>query len=107
MELSLDIFGLLFTVALLAGFVDSISGGGGLIILPAPMLSGFLPAEALATNKLQAIFGKLSAVIYYRRQGMLNIPAMKLPLLAAFLGAAVGALVIQHIQSEFLTKNIP
>ena len=49
----------------------------------------------------------MSAVIYYRRQGMLNIPAMKLPLLAAFLGAAVGALVIQHIQSEFLTKNIP
>ncbi|MCK5667405.1 MAG: TSUP family transporter, partial [Thiotrichaceae bacterium] len=107
MELSYEIIGILFTVALLAGFVDSISGGGLLIILPALMLSGFLPAEALATNKLQAIFGKLSAVVYYRRQGMLNVPSMKLPLLASFIGAAIGALVIQHIQSEFLTKHIP
>lgn len=82
MEFSYEIIAFLFTVALLAGFVDSISGGGGLIILPTLMLFGFLPAEALATNKLQGIFGKLSAVVYYRRQGMLNIPSMKLPLLA-------------------------
>jgi len=82
LEFSYEIIAFLFTVALLAGFVDSISGGGGLIILPTLMLFGFLPAEALATNKLQGIFGKLSAVVYYRRQGMLNIPSMKLPLLA-------------------------
>lgn len=107
MELTYEIFAILFAVALLAGFVDSISGGGGLIVIPTLMLAGFLPAEALATNKLQAIFGKLSAVMYYRRQGMLNIPSMKRPLLASFVGAAVGAFVIQHIQSEFLTRHIP
>jgi uncharacterized protein len=71
------------------------------------MLFGLLPAEALATNKLQAIFGKLSAVVYYRRQRVLDIPAMKQPLLASFIGAAVGALVVQHIQSESLTKYLP
>jgi uncharacterized membrane protein YfcA len=107
LEFSYEIFGILFTVALLAGFVDSISGGGGLIILPALMLSGFLPTEALGTNKLQGVFGKLSAVLYYRRQGMLTISSMKLPLLASFLGAAIGALAIQHIQSDFLAEFIP
>ena len=38
---------------------------------------------------------------------MLNIPSMKLPLLASFIGAAIGALAIQQIQSDFLTKHIP
>jgi len=107
LELSYDVYAILFTVSLIAGFVDSISGGGGLIVLPTLMLSGFLPAEALATNKLQGIFGKLSAVRYYRRQGVLNIPSMKLPLLTSFVGAALGALLIQYIQADFLIKYIP
>lgn len=107
MELSYEVYGILFTVSLISGFIDSISGGGGLIILPTLILLGFLPAEALATNKLQGIFGKLSAVMYYRRQGMLNLPSMKLPLFTSFIGAAFGALVIQHIQTDFLTKYIP
>lgn len=107
MELSYEVYGILFTVSLITGFIDSISGGGGLIVLPTLILFGFLPAEALATNKLQGIFGKLSAVMYYRRQGMLNLPSMKLPLYTSFIGAAFGALVIQHIQADFLTKYIP
>ena len=107
MDLSYEIYGLLFTTSLIAGFVDSISGGGGLIVLPTLILSGFLPVEALATSKLQGIFGKLSAVMYYRRQGVLDIPSMKLPLLSSFAGAALGALVIQHIHADFLIKYIP
>lgn len=107
MELSYEVYGLLFTVSLITGFIDSISGGGGLITLPVLILLGFLPAEALATNKLQAIFGKLSAVMYYRRQGMLNLPSMKLPLLTSFVGAALGALAVHHIKADFLLKYIP
>jgi hypothetical protein len=107
LELSYDIYAILFTVALLTGFFDSISGGGGLVIIPTLLLCGFLPTQAIATNKLQGIFGKLSAVVYYRRQGMLNITSMKWPMLSAFIGAATGAVVIQYTQSEFLTKLIP
>lgn len=107
MEFSYELYGILFFISLVTGFIDSISGGGGLIILPTLILFGFLPAEALATNKLQAIFGKLSAVMYYRRQGMLSLPSMKLPLFSSFLGAALGAFVIQQIQADFLSKYIP
>lgn len=107
MELSYEIYGSLFSVSLFAGFVDSICGGGGLIVLPALLLTGLLPAEAVATNKLQGIFGKLSAVLYYKDLGVLNIPTMKLPLLTSFIGASLGALAIQSIRPELLVNLIP
>lgn len=43
-----------FFVAMLAGFIDSLAGGGGLLTIPALMAAGMPPAQALATNKLQA-----------------------------------------------------
>ena len=41
-------------VAMIAGFIDAIAGGGGLITLPALLLAGIPPVSAIATNKLQA-----------------------------------------------------
>ncbi|GAL05186.1 putative membrane protein YfcA [Photobacterium aphoticum] len=54
MDLSLDILGLLFLVAGVAGFIDAIAGGGGMLTVPALLAAGVPPAQALATNKLQA-----------------------------------------------------
>ncbi len=45
----------LFFVAILAGFIDSLAGGGGLLTVPALMAAGMPPAQALATNKLQGL----------------------------------------------------
>ena len=47
--------GLLALVALVAGFIDAIAGGGGLLALPSLLLAGLDPVSALATNKLQEI----------------------------------------------------
>ena len=44
------LLGVLFFVAMLAGFIDSIAGGGGLLTIPALMAAGMSPANALATN---------------------------------------------------------
>ncbi len=49
------LLGVLFFVAMLAGFIDSIAGGGGLLTIPALMAAGMSPANALATNKLQSL----------------------------------------------------
>ena len=49
--------GLLFFVAMLAGFIDSIAGGGGLLTVPSLLAAGLSPAQALATNKLQSVGG--------------------------------------------------
>ncbi|MFP5239718.1 MAG: TSUP family transporter, partial [Acidobacteriota bacterium] len=43
---------LLCLASFVAGLVDSIAGGGGLILMPALLLSGLPPQSALGTNKL-------------------------------------------------------
>ena len=54
---------LLFFAAFVAGFIDSIAGGGGMITIPALLLAGISPLQALATNKLQSSFGQLCSFI--------------------------------------------
>jgi uncharacterized membrane protein YfcA len=85
--------------ALVAGWVDAVVGGGGLVQLPA-LLLGFpaaTPAQLLATNKLASVFGTTtSSVTYFRRvrPGL----ATALPMAGvAFLGAVLGAVVGLHI----------
>ncbi|MEO8142283.1 MAG: TSUP family transporter, partial [Sphingomicrobium sp.] len=51
----------LTAVAVLTGFIDSIAGGGGLIMMPALLFAGVPPINALATNKLQSMFGTATA----------------------------------------------
>jgi len=58
---------ILFGTGLIAGFVDSIAGGGGLITLPVLLSLGLGPQQALATNKLQASFGSGSAACHYAK----------------------------------------
>ncbi|MDB6023463.1 MAG: hypothetical protein JWQ04_3320, partial [Pedosphaera sp.] len=60
-------FLVLFATGLLAGFVDAIAGGGGLITLPVLMSLGLPPQFALGTNKLQATCGSGSAAWHYAR----------------------------------------
>lgn len=90
---------LLALAALVAGFVDAVVGGGGLVQLPALLLGlpGASPVQVLATNKLASICGtSASAVTYYRR--VRPHAATFLPLmLLAFVGSALGALLASRI----------
>jgi uncharacterized membrane protein YfcA len=64
---------LLFATGLVAGFVDAIAGGGGLITLPVMLSLGGDPQSALGTNKLQATFGSGSATWHYARAGAVDL----------------------------------
>jgi len=98
---------ILFATGLLAGFVDSIAGGGGLIALPVLLSTGIPPQVALGTNKLQGSFGTLSATINFIRKGKAslrdNLPGMGFTLA----GAAAGAIAIQMIDAGFIRHLIP
>jgi uncharacterized membrane protein YfcA len=107
MDMTVELLALLFLVALVAGFVDSICGGGGLIALPVLMLVGLPPAQALGTNKLQGMFGKMSAVKYFWQQGMIDISAKKWWILISFIGAGLGAIVVQQVDGQILQQYIP
>lgn len=84
---------LLALAAFVAGFVDAVVGGGGLIQLPALLLGlpGVAPVQVLATNKLASICGTtVASVTYYRK--VRPDPRTFLPLMAlAFVGSAAGA----------------
>ncbi len=97
---------LLFT-GLIAGFVDSIAGGGGLITLPALMAVGVPPHRALATNKLQSTFGSSTAAIRYTGSGLVKKEMLYIGVIATLIGAACGTWLIQRISADFLRKGIP
>jgi uncharacterized protein len=102
-EIALILFGL----ALLAGFVDAIAGGGGLITIPALLWAGLSPVESLATNKAQAVFGSGSATIHFMRKGMIAPRGAAFSVACTFVGAALGALLVQQIDSAALQRLIP
>lgn len=98
---------MLFGVALLAGFIDSLAGGGGLLTVPALMAAGLPPAQALATNKLQACGGSFSASLYFIRRKVVNLSCQKINILMTFIGSTAGALLVQHLQADVLRQILP
>lgn len=70
-ELSVDLttLAILAAVAFVAGFIDAIAGGGGLLTTPALLTAGMPPHLVLGTNKLSSTFGSATAgFTYYRRK---------------------------------------
>ena len=107
MEFSIDILLLLFAVAFVAGLVDAIAGGGGLLTIPALLYAGIPPVAALATNKLQGTFGSFTAALYFIRKKMVDIKEMKLMIFMTFVGAILGGFALLQIDATILKKIIP
>lgn len=107
LSVGLELLPLLFTVGLVAGMVDAMAGGGGLIVLPALLMAGLPPAQALATNKLQGSFGTASASWYFIRNGLIPLSSIKLLIACTFIGSALGTLIVQRTDPGFLTGVIP
>jgi uncharacterized membrane protein YfcA len=107
MEFSNDILAILFLVAILAGTIDTIAGGGGLITIPALLSVGIPPLATLSTNKLQSVFGTFTASLYFIRKKLVDIKEIKLMIFMAFFGSILGGLVLTQIDSSILSKIIP
>ena len=95
----------------LAGFVDAIAGGGGLISLPAYMLAGLPPHVAIGTNKLSSAVGTTVATAQYVRKGFmvwrLAVPAILLSLLGADIGSNLTLLVPDSIFLVIMLIALP
>lgn len=106
-EVTLDLALLLILAAFLAGFVDAIAGGGGLITVPALLLAGANPVEALATNKLQGTFGAATATFAYARAGQVDLRSQAVMALVSGLAGGAGALLAHLIPAEALRVIMP
>ena len=98
---------LLFGTGLVAGFVDSIAGGGGLIALPVLLSFGLDPQHALGTNKLQGTFGTGSASWHHAQAGTLTFRDCLRGFVLSLSGAGAGALAVQQLDPSFLRRAIP
>jgi len=106
-QLSVELLALLFAVAVIAGFVDTLAGGGGLITVPSLILAGVPPIMALGTNKLQGCMGTATATLMMLRKGKIEWAILKTAMLYAFVGATLGTLVLQLIPSTALNFIVP
>lgn len=104
MELGLLHFLIICPLAFLAGFVDAIAGGGGLISLPAYLLTGLPVHMAIATNKLSSSLGTATACWRYAKMGFVNWRLAPGCVVAAFVGSALGANLALVIEDGVFQK---
>ena len=104
---SYDTMIILFAVAVFAGFIDTLAGGGGLITIPALILTGMPPLLALGTNKFQAFIGSGTASVMMLVKKKVTFVEVKYLMLMAFIGSVIGTICVQFIDVELLNFVIP
>ena len=100
MPLTAHMFLIVCPLALLAGCVDAVAGGGGLISLPAYYLAGLPASTAAGTNKLSATMGTVLAVYQYGRSGKIEGRIGLYSGIAAALASALGVLLMKQIPDQ-------
>ncbi len=105
--ISLFAYPLLFLAGLVAGFVDAVAGGGGMITLPVLLATGMSPADALGTNKLQSTFGSTAATWHYAAAGLVHLKDCYHGIVFTAIGAALGTWAVRQIDADILRQLIP
>jgi uncharacterized membrane protein YfcA len=104
---SIEILTFLFFVGVVAGFLDTLVGGGGLLAVPALLLSGIPPIYVLGTNKFQGSMGTGIATFLLFKKKKLDWNSVKNLMFASFIGSIVGGVIIQFVDTQFLSFVIP
>ncbi len=97
----------LLVMGFLAGFVDAIAGGGGLISIPALLYTGLPITQVFGTNKFQSSIGTAMAVRNYYKSGLINLNTVWRGLLFGFIGATLGVITINHVSNKFMEYIVP
>lgn len=105
--LDLSLWLTLCGVGFVAGLIDAIAGGGGMLTVPTLLTSGLPPHVALGTNKLAATFGSLTASFAFYRKKLFSPKYWRLALFTTAIGAIIGTLIVNFLSVEFLDKYIP
>ena len=91
-EPTLSMFLIVCPFLFLAGLVDAIGGGGGLISLPAYLIAGLPTHTAIATNKLSSTCGTTLATARFIKNGLVNFKLAVPSVIMAIIGSAIGFL---------------
>lgn len=85
----------------LAGFVDAIAGGGGLISLPAYLFAGLPTGAAIATNKMSSAIGTSVSTYRYCRRGYADVKLAIPGIITSLLGAQLGARLAMMVDDRY------
>lgn len=101
-DISMQMIMFLLVAGFVAAFVDSVAGGGGLISLPAMLMTGLPLTMALGTNKLAGTMGSLTSTISFMFSGKVDKRLASWLFPVTFIGAVLGAYTVKQIPSQFL-----
>lgn len=111
MEITYQTFLIVCPFLFLAGLIDAIGGGGGLISLPAYLIAGLPPHTAIATNKMSSTCGTALATYRFIRNGLVNfklaIPAVIAAIAGSTIGANISLLVSDDIMLYVMVAILP
>ena len=102
MEITYHTFLIVCPFLFLAGLIDAIGGGGGLISLPAYLIAGLPPHAAIATNKLSSTCGTTTATLRFIKNGLVNLKLAVPSVIAAIIGSSFGANLSLLIKEEIM-----
>lgn len=97
----------LCSIGFIAGLIDAIAGGGGMLTVPALLSSGLPPHIALGTNKLAATFGSLTASITFYKKKLFDPSFWKFAIISTAIGAIAGTLIVSYLSVDLLEKSLP
>jgi uncharacterized membrane protein YfcA len=97
---------LLSLMSFLAGFIDSVAGGGGLVLIPSLLLAGIPPQTALGTNKFAAIFGTSTALANFMKHGKVIWKIAGFGLVFSVIGSVIGTKSILYFDEKTTAKII-
>ena len=95
---------LITVVGFIAGFVNTVAGGGSIITLPAMILVGLDPTVANATNRLGIMLSALSAAAGFKSKKVSVMPFSLYLGLAATIGAVFGAMIVVEFDKSLFNK---
>jgi uncharacterized protein len=107
MEFHLVILLILFSTGIIAGFIDTVVGGGGLITVPVMLSVGLPPAITLGTNRLQGCIGEMTATTYYLKNNYIDFKSLIFGLAMTAIGSVLGTLVITFVHPDHLARILP
>jgi len=111
MTLTPRMFLIVCPMLFLAGLVDAIGGGGGLISLPAYLFAGLPIHQTIATNKLSSTCGTALATVRFIREGLVNwklsVPTIVFAMLGSSLGANLSMQVSDGVMEAVLFVVLP
>lgn len=102
MEITYQTFLIVCPFLFLAGLIDAIGGGGGLISLPAYLIAGLPAHAAVATNKLSSACGTTLATLRFIKNGLVNLKLAIPSVIAAIIGSSIGANLSLLIKEEIM-----